>query len=51
MAMDRIKDELVQLPSERAGILMVFRVFEKMSYALVLKAQRPLAVLDELQNP
>jgi len=48
---DRIRKEVVQLPSERAGILMVFRVFEKMSYGLVLKAQRPLAVLDELKNP
>lgn len=49
--MDRVKKEMVALPSERAGILMVFRVFEKMSYALVLKSQRPLAVLDELKNP
>lgn len=48
---DRVRNEIVQLPSERAGILMVFRVFEKMSYGLVLKAQRPLAVLDELKNP
>lgn len=51
MAMDRVKNELVQLPPERAGILMVFRTFEKMSYALVLKAQRPLAVGDTLKNP
>lgn len=51
VASDRIKKEVVQLPSERAGILMVFKVFEKMSYALVLKAQRPLAVMDELRNP
>ncbi|MEZ5523645.1 MAG: LysM peptidoglycan-binding domain-containing protein [Pseudomonadales bacterium] len=49
--MDRVRNELVELPSERAGILMVFRVFEKMSYGLVLKAQRPLAVMDELKNP
>ncbi|MCF7980883.1 MAG: LysM peptidoglycan-binding domain-containing protein [Pseudomonadales bacterium] len=48
---DRIRKDVVQLPAERAGILMVFRVFEKMSYGLVLKAQRPLAVLDELKNP
>lgn len=48
---DRIRKDVVQLPSERAGILMVFRVFEKMSYGLVLKAQRPLSVLDELKNP
>lgn len=51
MVMDRVKNEMVALPSERAGILMVFRVFEKMSYALVLKSQRPLAVLDGLKNP
>lgn len=51
MAMDRVKNELVQLPPERAGILMVFRTFEKMSYALILKAQRPLAVGDVLKNP
>jgi hypothetical protein len=49
--MDRIKKEVVQLPPERAGILMVFRVFEKMSYGLILKAQRPLSVKDELRNP
>lgn len=48
---DRIRKDVVKLPSERAGILMVFRVFEKMSYGLVLKAQRPLAVMDELKNP
>jgi LysM domain len=51
MVTDRVKNELVQLPPERAGILMVFRTFEKMSYALVLKAQRPLAVGDTLKNP
>lgn len=51
MVMDRVKNELVQLPPERAGILMVFRTFEKMSYALVLKAQRPLTVGDTLRNP
>ena len=48
---DRLRKDVVRLPSERAGILMVFRVFEKMSYGLVLKAQRPLAVMDELRNP
>jgi hypothetical protein len=30
---------------------MVFRVFEKLSYALVLSTERPLAVLDEVKNP
>jgi len=48
---DRVRKDVVKLPAERAGLLMIFRVFEKMSYALILKAQRPLAVLDELRNP
>ena len=48
---DRLQNEVVELPSERAGILMVFKVFEKMSYGLVLEAQRPLALYDELRNP
>ncbi len=48
---DRIRNDVVSLPPERGGILMVFRVFEKMSYGLVLKAQRPLAVFDELRSP
>lgn len=43
--------ELVELPSERAGLLMVFRTEEKLSYGLVLKATRPLALLDEVRNP
>lgn len=41
----------VELPDERAGILMVFRVYEKMSYALVMEAQRPLHIHDRVTNP
>jgi hypothetical protein len=48
---DRIANETVRLPSERAGLLMVFRVFEKLSYGLVLETERPLAVGDEVHNP
>lgn len=44
-------NEMVELPSERAGLLMVFRTYEKLSYGLVLKATRPLALLDEVRNP
>ena len=39
------------LPSERAGLLMVFRTFEKLSYALVMVTERPLAIYDEVKNP
>lgn len=48
---DRIANEMVQLPSERSGVLMVFRVFEKLSYGLILETERALAVFDEVHNP
>ncbi|MDX1451876.1 MAG: LysM peptidoglycan-binding domain-containing protein [Oleiphilaceae bacterium] len=48
---DPYTKELIELPSERAGIMMVFRVFEKLSYGLILKATRPLAVMDEVRTP
>ena len=51
LATDRIARDTVRLPSERAGLLMVFRVFEKLSYGLVLATERPLAVGDEVKNP
>ena len=48
---DRVAGDEVVLPSERAGLLMVFRSYEKMSLGLVLHADRPLAVSDEVANP
>lgn len=48
---DRVREERVTLPAERAGMLMVFRTFEKMSFALVLEADRPLSVGDLLRMP
>lgn len=48
---DRVRGGKVALPDERAGLLMVFRTFEKMSFALVLESDRPLAVRDKVRNP
>jgi nucleoid-associated protein YgaU len=48
---DKFARESVRLPSERAGLLMVFRTFEKLSYGVVLQADRPLAIADEIRNP
>ncbi len=50
---DRIggRDEKVKLPDEDAGLLMVFRTFDKVSYALVMEATRPIHVLDTVTNP
>lgn len=44
-------DEVLRLPGEDAGLVMVFRAFERMSYGLVMEAARPLAVGDRLHPP
>jgi hypothetical protein len=48
---DRVAGDNVVLPDVRAGLAMVFEVFEKASYAIVLKTNRPLKVLDKVKNP
>lgn len=48
---DYVAKEKINLPNEQAGLLMIFRAFEKMSYGLVIKAERPLAVNDIVKNP
>ena len=51
---DRFAEEgprRVELPTERAGILMIFRAFERMAYGLVLHTTEPLRVGDVVKNP
>jgi len=51
LARDRLAGDTIRLPSERAGLMMVFRTFEKLSYGLVLQTRRPLSVGDEIRSP
>ena len=44
-------DRDVKLPDERNGLLFVFRVFEKVSFALVVSSSRPMYVGDLVQSP
>ena len=48
---DRVTGGFVQLPNEDAGLMMVFRVFEKVSFALILEAQQGIKVNDIVTNP
>jgi hypothetical protein len=41
----------LRLPDERNGLVLVFRVFEKMSYAMVMRASRPIYVGDVVRTP
>jgi nucleoid-associated protein YgaU len=48
---DPLRKENVKVPDSRAGLLMVFRAFEKMSYGIVMKSNRTLAVMDRVTSP
>ena len=41
----------VQLPNERIGTMLVFRVFDRMSYALVVGATNPIRIADVVKRP
>jgi len=45
------RNDTIKLPDEIAGLLMVFRVFDRVSYALVLEASQALHVLDKVKTP
>lgn len=40
-----------KLPSERAGTLLVFKTYARMSYALIISAIAPMHVDDHVRNP
>ncbi|MFN7096768.1 MAG: peptidoglycan-binding protein, partial [Gammaproteobacteria bacterium] len=48
---DPIHHEKVKLPDEHAGQLMVFRVFDRVSYGIILVATAPIHTLDIVTNP
>lgn len=48
---DSQRGDKVTLPDERAGLVMVFKTFEKLSLGLILEAERPLSVADRVKNP
>jgi len=39
------------LPPERYGLVFVFRVFDRISYALVMDVSRPVVVSDIVRTP
>lgn len=50
---DKYKGEVrdVTMPEERFGLLYVFRVFDRVSYGLIMEASRAVSVGDVIRNP
>ena len=48
---DPVTGENYEVPDEISGIMMVFRTFEKLSYALILKSVRSISVGDRYESP
>ena len=45
------RNAMVRLPDEKAGLLMVFRTFDRVSFAIVMKASSALHVGDQVRSP
>jgi LysM repeat protein len=43
--------KMVRLPYERAGTLIIFKTFDRVSYGLVIGARGPMQVADRVYNP
>lgn len=48
---ERGEDARVQLPPQRVGMMMLFKVFDDVSYGLVLDAERPIQLHDDVVRP
>ena len=51
LTFDQIRKQNIPLPDIRAGLLMVFETFDKVSYGLVLRSSKPLRIMDKVRNP
>jgi hypothetical protein len=44
-------NKTITLPAERAGTLLVFKTYDKLSYALIVDATVPIRVTDRVRTP
>ena len=48
---DPLTGEEYDVPEEESGLMMVFSVFEKLSYALIMESTRAISVGDRYESP
>ncbi|MBA3979903.1 MAG: peptigoglycan-binding protein LysM [Alcanivorax sp.] len=48
---DRDRNEMIRLPDSKSGTMILFRVFEKVSYGLIIESTRPIYMQDIVRNP
>jgi hypothetical protein len=49
--LDPVTQRMYKIPDEETGLLMVFRVFDKVSYAMIMDANQPVHVNDAVRTP
>ena len=48
---DTVEGGSVRLPDEPAGTLMVFKVYDRIGYGLVMEATQAIHIHDTVRNP
>jgi hypothetical protein len=48
---DPVTGRSYKIPDEETGLLMVFRVFDKVSYAMIMDAKQPVHINDAVRTP
>ncbi|HEY3325605.1 MAG TPA: peptidoglycan-binding protein LysM, partial [Novimethylophilus sp.] len=51
LAKDDEDAKFLKLPDERIGLVMVFRTFDHVAYALVMQSERPIHLNDAVRTP
>ena len=44
-------DRAIKLPNARSGLVMVYRVYDRVSYALIMQSDGPVYLLDSVKTP
>lgn len=44
-------DMNVRLPEHRVGVMFLYRVYDKVSYGLIMKTEGPIYLMDNVRNP